>query len=203
MQDPDAPPATDHFAAPMGEAVSPQTAPESASEGASKVEAGAPDTTEVAPEVSMGLEAFCFSATFDQVFSCPAGHAPKEQSLTEAWLKAVFSSEHCSGCPLAGRCPTRRLSGGDRKFRRVPAAIVTQVRQYEQRQPAFKEQYRRRSGIESTNEEIKGRHGLGNLRIRGKPRVELAVWLKSLALNIKRAMQWHVLQTAECASCPC
>ena len=39
--------------------------------------------------------------------------------------------------------------------------------------------------------------------LRRKPRVESAGWLKSFWLNLKRAMQWHVLQTAECASCPC
>ena len=37
-----------------------------------------------------------------------------------------------------------------------------------------------------------GRHGLGHLRIRGRPRVELAATLKFFALNVKRAVQYHV-----------
>ena len=41
------------------------------------------------------------------------------------------------------------------------------------------------------------------MRIRGKPRVELAVTLKSLALNVKRAVQYHAFQMAQCAPCAC
>ena len=116
---------------------------------------------------------------------------------------ATFSADHCESCPLASRCPTRVLASGQRQLRRAPANIATEVRQAEQQSGAFKERYRKRSGIESTNEELKGRHGLGNLRIRGKPRVELAVRLKSLALNVKRAMQFHVSNMAELAPCGC
>jgi hypothetical protein len=68
---------------------------------------------------------------------------------------------------------------------------ATATRQREQQEPAFKEDYKLRSGIESTNAEIKGRHGAGDLRVRGKSRVELAMCFKALALNVKRAMQFH------------
>jgi hypothetical protein len=95
------------------------------------------------------------------------------------------------------------LANGDRKLRRAPATIATEVRQHEQQQPAFKERYRKRSGIESTNQEMKGRHGLGDLRVRGRPRVKLAATLKALALNTKRAVQWHVSQLAQSVPCTC
>ena len=38
----------------------------------------------------------------------------------------------------------------------------------------FEEQCEIRSGVESTNAEAKGRHGAGNLRVRGQPRVTVA-----------------------------
>jgi hypothetical protein len=55
--------------------------------------------------------------------------------------------------------------------------------------PEFKTRYAIRSGIESTNAEIKGPHGMRKLRVRGRKRVSLAVYFKALALNVKRALR--------------
>ncbi len=201
VQDPDAPPPTEHFTAPVGDEVVPEMGAESADGDGAAVAGSRDDTQQV--DAAFGLWAFAFVATFERALSCPAGHAPSRQQLAGGQLMAVFSSEHCSGCSMAGRCPTRVLSNGDRQLRRAPATIATEVRQHEQQQPAFKERYKKRSGIESTNQELKGRHGLGDLRVRGKPRVELSVTLKALALNVKRSMQWHVSKMAEVAPCAC
>ena len=54
---------------------------------------------------------------------------------------------------------------------------------------AFRERYRIRAGIEATVSELKRRHGLGALRVRGRWRVELAVYLKALACHIKRMVR--------------
>lgn len=192
VQDPDAPKATEHFKAPVEQT--------QASSADKQVE------QQPAEPVMMGLEEFTFNSTFDGVESCPSGHAPTRQDLSGGVVFAVFAATVCSLCPMASRCPTRPLANGDRQFRRAPATIATECRQAEQQTAAFKESYRKRSGIESTNQELKGRHGLGDLRIRGKPRVELAVTLKSLALNLKRAMQFfvhHVLKMAQNAPAPC
>lgn len=51
---------------------------------------------------------------------------------------------------------------------------------------AFRERYKERSGVERTNAELKGVHGLGRLRVRGRQRVTLAVIFKVLACNVKR-----------------
>ena len=45
------------------------------------------------------------------------------------------------------------------------------------------------AGIEGTNSELKRRHGLGRLRVRGGERVRLAVYLKALACNVKRMVR--------------
>lgn len=65
--------------------------------------------------------------------------------------------------------------------------------------PEFKERYKVRSGIESTNAELKNKHGLRKLRVRGAKRVKLAVYFKALACNVKRALKaWLAReQTAE------
>lgn len=190
VRDPDATEPTEHFSAPVSELV-PGSEPE--------LEAPLDTST---PDLPVGLEAFSFDRTFHQVLSCPAGKAPEDQHMASGQLLATFSSEHCSNCPMAAQCPIRVLVNGDRQLRRAPATIATEVRQYEQQQPAFKEIYRKRSGIESTNQEAKDRHGLGDLRIRRKSRVSLASKLKSLAINAKRAVFYHLSQLAIMPACP-
>ena len=191
VQDPNAPPRLEHFAEPVWE--------QSQSESCDDKD----EQRSEAPEADIGLDEFTFNATFDTVVSCPAGHPPTQQDDSGGVVFAVFSAAFCSVCPFASRCPTRELANGDRQFRRAPSTIATECRQAEQQTSAFKENYKKRAGIESTNQELKGRHGMGVLRIRGKPRVTLSVHLKALALNVKRAMEYHVSKLAEPAVCPC
>jgi len=193
VPDPDAPPPTEHFTAPVDGDFSPEAGAESGA-GCASGPADIQDTP-------IDLAGFTFDATYHEVRQCPEGNAPERQHIAGNQVIATFSAEHCGSCPLSSRCPTRVLSSGERQLRRAPANIATEVRQAEQQSPAFRERYKKRSGIEATNQELKGRHGLGNLRIRGKPRVELAVRLKSLALNVKRATQFHVFNMANYAPC--
>jgi len=152
----------------------------------------APDTPEPA-EPGLGLDAFAFSSTFKEMVACLTGHAPLRNEITDGRppYRAIFDGETCATCPLAARCPTRRTADGDRVVRWRQDKAATATRQRDQQQPAFKAKYKLRSGIESTNAEFKGRHGAGDLRVRRRRRVEVAVTLKALALNAKRAVQHH------------
>jgi len=141
----------------------------------------------------LGLGDFGFNETFDEVLSCPGGHAPTSNEVDEQRrepYKATFDPAPCAGCPLLDRCPTRQLKGSpDRILRWRDSKAATATRQREQRETAFKENYKARSGIESTNEEFKGRHGVRDLRVRGRARVKMLMLLKGGALNVKRACQ--------------
>ena len=53
----------------------------------------------------------------------------------------------------------------------------------------FAERYAIRAGIEARNSELKRKHGLGKLRVHGRPRVELSVYLKALSCNFKRMVR--------------
>ena len=65
-------------------------------------------------------------------------------------------------------------------------------RRREQATEVFRERYRRRSGIEGTNSGLKRRLGLGRLRVRGRPRVFQAIYLKVAG--------WNILRAAACAT---
>lgn len=75
------------------------------------------------------------------------------------------------------KCPKSRKEAGE-WLRRQEA------------QPEFKERYAIRAGIEGTNSELKRKHGLGRLRVRGGQRVALAVYFKTSACNLKRALRY-------------
>jgi hypothetical protein len=149
-----------------------------------------PNRTIPAAQDAVEIEDFAIVSTGDEVVACPSGHAPIRQRHNEGVLHAVFDGAKCAGCPFAAQCPTRAI-GGERVLKVSSATAATAMRQVEQKQATFLDEYRMRSGIESTNQELKGRHGLGSLRIRRKPRVLLAALLKALAVNVKRAAQHY------------
>jgi len=152
-------------------------------------------------EESANIGHFDFDETRTTVLSCPMGQLPvaheKPGKLT---ILAIFSAESCAACPLADKCPVQRR--GDRSvFPFKIADVAVAQRRQEQATPEFKEQHKIRSGIEATNSELKRCHGFGKLRVRGRPRVTLAVHLKVLALNVKRYMG-HLAQAAAAAVDP-
>lgn len=160
-------------------------------------------TGKVSSETVIDLSDFAFDTTCHQVLFCPGGHAPNRQEMKEGRCVATFAEAGCVPCAFAPECPTRELASGERRLRQTPAAIATELRQAEQTQAAFKDPYRMRSGIESTNNELKHTHGLGRLRVRGKVQVTLAALLKALALNIKRAVRHHVEKLEPPMGKPC
>ena len=70
-------------------------------------------------------------------------------------------------------------------------SVLARRRRYQQTE-AFRERYATRAGVEGTNSELKRKHGMGRLRVRGAKRVRLAVRLKALACNVKRMVGYLV-----------
>lgn len=66
----------------------------------------------------------------------------------------------------------------------------------------FQDRYAIRAGIEATNSELKRKHGLGKLRVRGVKRVALALYFKALACNVKRALKAWLRVSEEGALTP-
>lgn len=77
--------------------------------------------------------------------------------------------------PPAAQCPT-------------DATQATQWLREQEASPEFRQRYAIRAGCEATNSELKRKHGMRKLRVRGGGRVKLAVYFKALACNLKRAL---------------
>ena len=129
----------------------------------------------------------------NEVKACPAGHTPKSSHYNErnetVW--AQMNPELCRECPLVAHCRVQKDKSTGEPNGRVQfstdAPRAAQRRRHEQTEE-FRETYRWRSGIESTNSGLKRRLGLKRLRVRGMSAVKLAVMLKLTAWNILRAV---------------
>ena len=137
------------------------------------------------------LAHFTFDDQRQKVICCPADHTPLRQGLGTKGktFVATFSKTDCMYCPLQAICPTQQLKT-TRKLYWTPVKVTSSRRRIEQQSPQFKEQYRIRSGSEATNSELKRAHGAADLRVRGQPAVELAIFFKALACNCKRYLKY-------------
>ena len=114
--------------------------------------------------------------------------------------KGYNARETCEYCPLRWRCPVRlKRNIGVYVLKADLIKENIQRRRRAQASGEFAQRYAVRAGIEGTNSELKRAHGLGRLRVRGGPRVRLAVYLKALACNIKRMVRARLVEMEKTA----
>ena len=136
---------------------------------------------------------FLVEARLRDLAICPAGYLAREQTPCEGkphHVVLTFEREGCETCALFPLCPVKWNRNRDGYAVTVDLkAVNLERRRRAMASGAFGERYRIRAGIEGTVSERKRRHGLGSLRVRGRWRVELAVYLKALACSIKRMLR--------------
>jgi hypothetical protein len=124
---------------------------------------------------------------------CPGGQsAIEEVEVPDAphRIEITFDKDKCESCPLHSRCPAIYRKNADAYV--LPLDRIKrnlEQRRRDQKSGVFTQRYAIRAGIEATNSELKRRHGLGRPRVRGRPRVALAVYFKTLACNVKRMVR--------------
>ena len=124
---------------------------------------------------------------------CPAGKTARYRVRKERGLLFRFAEEDCQSCGLKERC-----IGGPRRARRRSVSLpyehreLTQVREY-MKTESFKEEMKRRRGIEPKIAELVRWHGMRRARYRGLAKVNLQCLFTALVVNIKR---WFNLRRA-------
>ena len=136
----------------------------------------------------MSVDDFNVDEATEKVICCPAGHEPKssEHNSDTGRTKTVMPESACGQCDFRKQCPVKKVRDGYQlehtaKDRRIAG------RRKEQATEVFRERYKIRGGIEGTNSGLKRRVGLGQLRVRGRPAVFHAIYLKVAGWNILRA----------------
>jgi hypothetical protein len=155
----------------------------------------APMTGGRLPKDTIGRESFAFDADTGHCTRCPAGQKPLRHAMRSTYrslpptLHAYFDGNVCRACALQPRCVVRQPNNGKKGSFHLEVGAHLVVRDKAlaaQRDDAWWQRYKIRAGIEATVSELKRSHGIGKLRVRRLPRVEMAVGLKITACNVKR-----------------
>lgn len=125
-----------------------------------------------------------------------AGHKPEELVADTTYGGAKNAAALAErGVNLLAPAPAMAKPEPDREYPEPAAQCPTDPKQagewlrQQEASPKFKKRYAIRAGIEATNSELNRAHGMKKLRVRGEARVKLAVYLKALACNVKRALR--------------
>ena len=138
---------------------------------------------------ALTIDDFVVDEKTQRVQLCPNGQEPvcSLHDVAKGRTRTVMEASHCSACPFANQCPVK-LVRGEYVIEHTPAEHRLAARRAEQATDAFGEHYAIRGGVESLNAGLKRKMGLGRLRVRGLPRVRMAVLLRCAGWNLLRAL---------------
>jgi IS5 family transposase len=135
------------------------------------------------------IDDFVVGEETQTVECCPNGHEPVSSvhDPDKGRTRTVMDASHCSACPCRNQCPVKQVRG-EYVIEHTPAERRLASRRAEQATEAFRENYAIRGGGESVNAGLKRKTGMGRLRVRGSPRVRMAVLLRCAGWNLFRAL---------------
>lgn len=138
---------------------------------------------------ALTIDDFVVDETTQRVERCPNGQEPvcSVHDVVKGRTRTVMGASHCSACPFRDQCPVKQVRG-KYVIEHTPAEHRLASRRAEQATDAFGENYAIRAGGESVNAGLKRKMGLGRLRVRGLPRVRMAVLLRCAGWNLLRAL---------------
>jgi len=136
----------------------------------------------------LNIDDFDIDEQSEEVVCCPAGHEPQssEHNSETGKTKTVMPESDCSQCEFFEQCLVEKTKG-QYKLEHTAKQRRLAGRRREQDTEIFRERYKTRGGIEGTNSGLKRKTGLGQLRVRGRPAVFHAIYLKIAGWNILRA----------------
>lgn len=139
-----------------------------------------------AKESTIGLADFTFNDA-DQIIACPEQQTPIKTKIGDnGGVTTYFDKSICDNCHRQSECSVKR----DKKSCSISydaKSLRLSRRRKREKEEAFIEKYRYRSGIEGTMSDLDRITGLKHLRVRGMPQVRLSATLKATGLNILRA----------------
>lgn len=145
-----------------------------------------------ASDDELTIDDFNIDESTEQVICCPAGHEPvsSEYNPQTGKTRTVMPDTACGSCEYYDQCPATKKRGGY-QLDHTAKQRRTAARRREESTEVFRDRYKTRGGIEGTNSGLKRRTGLGQLRVRGAPRVYHSIYLKVAG--------WNFLRSSVCA----
>ena len=130
-----------------------------------------------------------------RTMTCPEGKqssswTPKQGPTGDTKIAVKFRYADCTYCETRHLCT--RSKKGPKGFTLKPYAshqVLSEAR-VQQQQPAWRERYKVRSGIESTMSQGVGAHDLRRSRYRGQKKTALQHTATAAAINVQRVTDW-------------
>jgi hypothetical protein len=144
----------------------------------------------------LNIDDFDIDENTEEIICCPAGHKPLSSVHYPQWgkTKTIMPVWACGNCEFLKECPVEK-NGPHCRIEHTPKHHRSAARRREENTQAFRERYSLRAGIESTFSALKRRTGIGRLRVRGRPGVFNAIYLKIAGYNILRAACCALMHT--------
>jgi hypothetical protein len=140
-----------------------------------------------AKESAIGLADFTFNDK-DQIIACPEQQKPTKTKIGEkGGTTAYFDKTVCDRCHCQSECPVKRGKKSCSISYDAKSLRLSRRRKLE-KEEAFTEKYRYRSGVEGTMSDLDRMTGLKHLRVRGMSQVRLSATLKATGLNVLRSV---------------
>lgn len=126
---------------------------------------------------------------------CPKGQRSigwysQKDSQQEPIVRIVFYQQTCLVCPYRSQCSKAKNSGRTLVLRAEGRHQALQAARERQQTEAFKQIYRKRSGIEGTLSQAIRSSGLRHSRYVGKAKTHLQNITIAVATNIQRLINW-------------
>jgi len=143
-----------------------------------------------------GFDITHFQIAWDeQTAICPQGKRssswrPGVDGRGNAVIQAVFAKAECSHCPSLAQCTTAKSKRRTLTLR--PQALHDTLQQARQREKTrgFKEEHKKRAGIEGTISQGVRAFGLRYARYVGKAKTQLQHLATATAINLERVADW-------------
>ncbi|OQA76656.1 MAG: Transposase DDE domain protein [Lentisphaerae bacterium ADurb.Bin242] len=146
------------------------------------------------PTGKIGLEECEFDLA-KKMTRCPAGNKPMKKEYFRGKGRAVFHKNVCEKCPLREKCRVRKCGKQNYAFFYTDADLRTAERRRFETTESFKNEYRRRSGIEGLFGSLKQFTPLRRLRVRGRSAVSHSIYMIFAMHNVMQAARYFKIRT--------
>ena len=139
---------------------------------------------------TLTVDDFALDERTHKVNVCPQGHEPLSSSYdqTTATTRVAMPAHACDSCLFRRQCPIEKTKNGRYVLEFTDKQRRLEARRLEEKTDVFKERYRIRSGIESTNSGLKNRLGMDRLKVRGRGSIFRVIGHKIAGWNVMRAV---------------
>lgn len=130
-----------------------------------------------------------------QTATCPQGKQssswrPGVDGRGNAVINVVFAKAQCSQCPSLSLCTTAKSKRRSINLRPRELHATLQTARQRAKTPAFKEEHKKRAGIEGTISQGVRAFGLRRSRYLGKAKTYLQHLATAAAINLERVADW-------------